>query len=103
MADEHPVGTYAGPGREVGPFQGTPSQIPAGWQLAVGQTIPADQHDNPKFAGRPWKVLDLTRQFVTGVSTHIDSWMDADGKVGRVQAANQDIPGLYCLVKVRNP
>lgn len=100
MGDDFPVGTIAGQGREVQPFRGTLAQIPAGWVVPVGQTLLPDQHDHPTRKG-PWTLPDLSRQIITGASTHIESVMGDDGRVAGVRAANQDVPGIYPLVKVR--
>lgn len=101
MSDNFPVGTVAGPGREVSAFRGRISEIPSAWELADGRTIPPERHDNPKYKGRPWKLPDLSRTFVLGTSTHILSEGNEEGKIGKVMAANQEVPGVYALVKVR--
>lgn len=102
MSDSFPVGTVAGPGREVQPFRGRLRDIPSGWVLANGRTLQPHEHENPKYRGQPWKIPDLSRSFIFGTSTHIISEGNEDGKIGKVEAANQEVPGVYSLVKVRN-
>lgn len=101
MSDDFPVGTIAGQGRDVQPFRGRVSEIPAGWVVPTGQTLRPDQHEHPGKKGQPWTLPDLTRQIITGASTHIESVSDDQGQVGSVAAANQDMPGTYPLVKIR--
>jgi hypothetical protein len=102
MTDQYPVGTIAANGHSLGPFQGTPRQFPPGWIIPRGEKLKPDQHDNPKFRGRTWKLPDLSRQITTGTSTHIESISNHEGQIGTVQAANMDIPGEYPLIKIRN-
>jgi hypothetical protein len=103
VSDDFPVGTIAGRGREVRPFFGLVSQIPDGWVLAFGQTIPPDKHDHPGKRGQPWTVVDLSREMITGASTHLSSdSMNDEGQIANVRADNQDVPGIYPLVKVRD-
>lgn len=101
MSDDWPVGTIAGEGRDVQPFRGRVSDIPSGWVIPTGQLLLPDQHEHPSKRGQSWKLPDLTRQIVTGASTHIESAMDDQGKIASVVAANQDMPGSYPLVKIR--
>lgn len=102
MSDDFPIGTIAGPGRPVQAFRGRITDIPDGWALPVGQTLRPDQHEHPKRRGKPWKLPDMSREFITGTSTHIDSWMDDEGKIGKVAAANGNVPGIYTLIKVKS-
>ena len=101
MSDDFPVGTIAGNGREVQPFRGRMSDIPSGWVVPAGQNLLPDQHDHPKRKGKVWTLPDLRREIITGASPHIESEMNADGKVGSVRAVNQDVPGIYPLIKIR--
>ena len=98
---DYPVGTIAGHGRTPGPFQGTPAQFPDGWVIPMGQTIPPDQHANPRKKGQHWKLIDLSRQIVTGTSTSLESDSDDQGVVTGVNASNRNIPGEYPLVRIR--
>lgn len=99
--DALPVGTLAGRGRELGPFQGTPSQFPAGWVCPIGQILQAHEHSNPRYSGKPWQLPDKRREIFMGTSTHIESQGDDQGKMGKFLAANPSMPGEYPLIKVR--
>lgn len=98
--EDLPVGTICGPGREFGPFIGRPDQIPRGWVICAGQVLTKDKHNHP--TKDEWKLLDLSREFITGGSTHLTSQMDDDGTVMGLQADNQNPPGQYTIIKVRH-
>lgn len=95
-----PVGTIAARGHALGPFQGTPSQFPVGWVIPAGQRLREGQHDHP--TKKLWELPDLRRQIITGTSTHIESYGDDQGKMGKWVADNPQMPGEYPLIKVRN-